>query len=1100
MARHFTKQEIEEIRRQLATYGVRDSEFPEATTVSSEDEVMILQDEKNKRLDVGKIENKIYTKIHDEGIDGKVLSDNNYTTGEKNKLANIQNGAQVNVIEQIKQDGVIRPINNKSVNIDLSDFVHKNLVPAAASPSNKLADKKYVHDEIITSAATFRGTSPKNLTEEQFLAWADTREHDLNDYVYWDTIDDNLIPIYKRYKWDNHEWVFEYVVNNSDFTDAQLAAINSGIDTTHVDKLDDLPTRSGLTAEFAEKQDVIEDLDEIRQNAETGGNAYHLPVSGIPSTDLSEGVNSSLAKAESAIQDVSDKISSDDIDDVIELTQEEFDALATKDPRTLYIVSDSTIESDHVGIASLVQTTVAATDEGINVWTCTLTNNQTFTLQVKNGSKGTSGYSGAAGELEVVNSLDSTDDTAALAASQGKVLDTKITQLGQEVTEIPKVTIPVSVYETGVVQQVEYELGNISIGSGGWVYSASNKRVRTPEGYVLHLYPGDVISLTDYTNARFYASIIYLDNYIHGTGWQTENYTVIREGYACVLVSNLTEVAQTSAEALGSLIRVVRNTTIRKQVQNTEEDVSSIRREFDILIKGGYTQKIEAYKQTHSSADDAIPVTIKSGETIKVTLRQGTGVCNGASVKCRFLNDSLVSQQETDITIGTEATIVSSVNASYVGFYFNKVTTYGTFYADIVVPVDFDVDITTLEQNKGAVVYLLPNTTPPNIDTAARTMTIPSSSMLVFNKNGYLLPNNNVVIDLSGVPSGNKKIVYDNSTQTFLCKSYSAVLTETQGVLALLKTDYEASGNWTVVYNVTASFDVTIDGEGKYPQGDIVGFGSIAVQSKFKEIAHPLTVSQTIFDTTTNSVGIQSFEIYEDRYGIYIINATDSSNSAIQKVGCVIVDLADGTKLGEFILPSTNTRTHGNNMNFGVKYDETDAFPLIYVSATYPPYECDVFRIANDYSSATLIQTITYGGTAHFAVKNSLDWIVGDGCLFGYAAYWDTNSEYIEFVKFTMPDVTQSTEVLADSDVLDSFTVNGLRIAQGAIIRNGKIYIGLGYTQGVEYIKVVDIASRSVVTVVPISYEPEGVSIYKGHLAVSGSGLNFRFRTYTDAF
>ena len=50
-------------------------------------------------------------------LDGKVLSDINYTTDEKNKLANIQNGAQVNVIEQIKQDGVIRPINNKSVKI-----------------------------------------------------------------------------------------------------------------------------------------------------------------------------------------------------------------------------------------------------------------------------------------------------------------------------------------------------------------------------------------------------------------------------------------------------------------------------------------------------------------------------------------------------------------------------------------------------------------------------------------------------------------------------------------------------------------------------------------------------------------------------------------------------------------------------------------------------------------------------------------------------------------------------------------------------------------------------------------------------------------------
>ena len=438
MAKHFTKQEIDEIRQQLATYGVRDSEFPEAETVASEDEVMILQDEKNKRLDVGKIENKIYTKIHDEGIDGQVLSDNNYTTGEKNKLAGIASGAQVNVIEKIKQDGVLRPIaEDKSVNIDLSDFVHKNLVPPEASSSNKLADKAYVHNEIVISAATFRGTSPKGLNESQFLAWANTREHDLNDYVYWDTIDANDIPIYKRYKWDGTAWVFEYVVNNSDFSDAQLAAINSGIDTTRVDKLDALPTRSELTGEFAEKQNVIPDLEEIRQNAETGGNAYHLPVTGIPKTDMSEGVQTSLGKADTAIQDVSDKVSSDDYDDIIEVTQEEFDALQSKDPRAIYIVTDSVQPSDHVGIASLEQTTTSIADEGINIWTCTLTNGNTYTLQVKNGHQGNSGYTGAAGELEVVNNLTDGGSTAALSAEMGKELNEDLIQLGQEVNGLP---------------------------------------------------------------------------------------------------------------------------------------------------------------------------------------------------------------------------------------------------------------------------------------------------------------------------------------------------------------------------------------------------------------------------------------------------------------------------------------------------------------------------------------------------------------------------------------------------------------------------------------------------------------------------------------
>ena len=50
-------------------------------------------------------------------VDGKGLSTNDYTTDEKNKLSNIEDGAQVNVIETIKANGVTLAINNKTVTI-----------------------------------------------------------------------------------------------------------------------------------------------------------------------------------------------------------------------------------------------------------------------------------------------------------------------------------------------------------------------------------------------------------------------------------------------------------------------------------------------------------------------------------------------------------------------------------------------------------------------------------------------------------------------------------------------------------------------------------------------------------------------------------------------------------------------------------------------------------------------------------------------------------------------------------------------------------------------------------------------------------------------
>ena len=59
MARHFTKDEIEEIRVQLATKAVRDSELPAAETVYDEDEMAIVQAGHNKRLSVTTLEEHI---------------------------------------------------------------------------------------------------------------------------------------------------------------------------------------------------------------------------------------------------------------------------------------------------------------------------------------------------------------------------------------------------------------------------------------------------------------------------------------------------------------------------------------------------------------------------------------------------------------------------------------------------------------------------------------------------------------------------------------------------------------------------------------------------------------------------------------------------------------------------------------------------------------------------------------------------------------------------------------------------------------------------------------------------------------------------------
>lgn len=71
--------------------------------------------------------------------------------------------------------------------------------------------------------------------------------------------------------------------------------------------LADYTTTANLTTLLAAKQDTIADLSDIRSGAAAGATAYQKPSTGIPKTDLASAVQTSLGKADTAIQDISGK-------------------------------------------------------------------------------------------------------------------------------------------------------------------------------------------------------------------------------------------------------------------------------------------------------------------------------------------------------------------------------------------------------------------------------------------------------------------------------------------------------------------------------------------------------------------------------------------------------------------------------------------------------------------------------------------------------------------------------------------------------------------------------------------------------------------------
>ena len=169
-------------------------------------------------------------------------------------------------------------------------------IPSAASASNQLADKNFVNSSIATNTATFKGTY-NSLAELQAVTGATN-----NDYGFVIEYDEQGNEYYDRYKFNGTAWVFEYKIESTPFTAAQWAAIQSGITSGDVAKLAALPTKAQLDALLDAKQDVINDLATIRSGASAGATAYQKPSGGIPKSDLASAVQTSLNKADTALQ------------------------------------------------------------------------------------------------------------------------------------------------------------------------------------------------------------------------------------------------------------------------------------------------------------------------------------------------------------------------------------------------------------------------------------------------------------------------------------------------------------------------------------------------------------------------------------------------------------------------------------------------------------------------------------------------------------------------------------------------------------------------------------------------------------------------------
>jgi len=146
-------------------------------------------------------------------VDGKGLSTNDYTTAEKNKLAGVATGAQVNVIEGIKVNGTTQTITDKVVDIDVptkvseltndSKFQTQSEVSSAISTAIAgKADKTTVATDIATATAdmatkTYVAQQLANVNKKEVVTSIDEMTDSSTIYLMANNKDTN--DIYDEY-------------------------------------------------------------------------------------------------------------------------------------------------------------------------------------------------------------------------------------------------------------------------------------------------------------------------------------------------------------------------------------------------------------------------------------------------------------------------------------------------------------------------------------------------------------------------------------------------------------------------------------------------------------------------------------------------------------------------------------------------------------------------------------------------------------------------------------------------------------------------------------------------------------------------------------
>jgi hypothetical protein len=142
-----------------------------------------------------------------------------------------------------------------ALNNDIVDI--KNVIPTQTNPSNQLADKDFVNSSISNMAARYMTPDAAGLEQWESIdalrtgggagLWyngGQPANPGQNDYAIFINTDNSIW----RASFNGNLWTPTYKINDTPFTAAQLAALNSNITNELVQKINDIPSVQTFTS------------------------------------------------------------------------------------------------------------------------------------------------------------------------------------------------------------------------------------------------------------------------------------------------------------------------------------------------------------------------------------------------------------------------------------------------------------------------------------------------------------------------------------------------------------------------------------------------------------------------------------------------------------------------------------------------------------------------------------------------------------------------------------------------------------------------------------------------------------------------------------